>query len=271
MSAVVSTRPLAMLGDVHFSYPRPRGEPRPVLRGVDLALPAGDLVALLGANGSGKTTLLRLLSGALVPDAGEVRFDGRPLGEWRRDALARRVAVLPQQLDLPDGFRAAELVAMGRAPHARRLFASTVEDDRAVERALVDADALDLAVRYPHELSGGERQRVLVAMALAQEPDLLLLDEPTLHLDLAHQVALLASIRRLRVQRGLTVVAVLHDLNLAAAFAPRAVVLHDGRVAADGFPDDVLTPALVERVFGVRMELARTANGGAHLVLSSDR
>jgi iron complex transport system ATP-binding protein len=271
MSAAVGARPLAMLSDVHFSYPRHRGEPRAVLRGVDFALSAGDLVALLGANGSGKTTLLRLLSGALVPDAGEVRFDGRPLGEWRRDALARRVAVLPQQLDLPDGFRAAELVAMGRAPHARRLFASTVEDERAVERALVDADALDLAARYPHELSGGERQRVLVAMALAQEPDLLLLDEPTLHLDLAHQVALLSSIRRLQAQRRLTVVAVLHDLNLAAAFAPRVVVLHDGRVAADGNVADTLTPVLIERVFGVRMELARTADGGAHLVLSSDR
>jgi iron complex transport system ATP-binding protein len=271
MSTAVRTRPLAALSDVHFGYPRPGREPRAVLRGVDLTLRTGDLVALLGANGSGKTTLLRLLSGALMPDAGEVRFDGRPVSDWRRDALARRVAVLPQQLDLPDGFRAAELVAMGRAPHARRLFATTVDDERAVERALVDADALDLAGRFPHELSGGERQRVLVAMALAQEPELLLLDEPTLHLDLAHQVALLSSIRRLQAQRGLTVVAVLHDLNLAAAFAPRVVVLHDGRVAADGSITDTLTPVLIERAFGVRMQLARTPDGGAHLVLTPER
>jgi iron complex transport system ATP-binding protein len=271
MSVEVGRRMLGALSDVHFSYPRHGGDSRPVLRGVDLDLAAGDLVALLGANGSGKTTLLRLLSGALAPDAGEVRFDGRSVGEWPRDALARRVAVLPQQLDLPDGFRAEELVAMGRAPHARSLFGTTVEDERAVERALVDAGALDLAGRYPHELSGGERQRVLVAMALAQEPELLLLDEPTLHLDLAHQVALLSSIRRLQAQRGLTVVAVLHDLNLAAAFAPRVVVLHDGRVAADGTVADTLTPVLIERVFGVRMELARTADGGASLVLSLDR
>jgi iron complex transport system ATP-binding protein len=255
MSVAVRTRPLAALSDVHFSYPRRGGRPRAV----------GDLVAMLGANGSGKTTLLRLLSGALAPDAGEARFDGRPVGEWRRDALARRVAVLPQQLDLPEGFRVAELVEMGRTPHARRLFGSTPEDERAVERALVDADALDLAGRYPHELSGGERQRVLVAMALAQEPELLLLDEPTLHLDLAHQVALLSSIRRLQAQRGLTVVAVLHDLNLAAAFAPRVVVLHDGRVAADGSVAETLTPVLIERVFGVSVASARTVDGRSYL------
>ncbi len=225
---------------------------------------------MLGANGSGKTTLLRLLSGALRPDAGEARFEGREIGDWPHTALARRVAVLPQQLDLPDGFRVAELVEMGRTPHARRFFGSTDEDERAVERALADADALDLADRFPHELSGGERQRVLVAMALAQEPDLLLLDEPTLHLDLAHQVALLGAIRRLRTQRGLTVVAVLHDLNLAAAFAPRVVVLADGVVVADGDPREVLTPELIRRAFGVEMQQARTADGRAHLALSLD-
>jgi iron complex transport system ATP-binding protein len=268
MSVATETRPLVGLSGVRFAYPRRGGEPFPVMRGLDLALPAGDLVALLGANGSGKTTLLRLLSGALAPDAGSIAFDGLPIAEWRRHALARRVAVLPQQLDLPDGFRAAELVEMGRAPHARRLFGSTPEDERAVARALADADALDLAGRYPHELSGGERQRVLVAMALAQEPELLLLDEPTLHLDLAHQVSLLGAIRRLRAQRGLTVVAVLHDLNLAAAFAPRVVVLADGVVAADGPPKEVLTPALVERVFGVRVEEAVTPDGRQHLALT---
>jgi iron complex transport system ATP-binding protein len=156
---------------------------------------------------------------------------------------------------------------MGRAPHARRLFASTEADERAVARALADADALDLADRFADELSGGERQRVLVAMALAQEPELLLMDEPTLHLDLAHQVALLSAIRRLRAQRGLTVVAVLHDLNLAAAFAPRIVVLDQGTVAADGAPQDVLTLELVHRVFGVSVDEARTGEGGRYLAL----
>jgi len=151
--------------------------------------------------------------------------------------------------------------------HARRLFASTEADARAVSRALADAGALELADRYAEELSGGERQRLLVAMALAQEPDLLLLDEPTLHLDLAHQVALLAAIRHLRDQRGLTVLAVLHDLNLAAAFAPRVAVLDEGRIVADGPPVEVLTPDLVQRVFGVAVDEARTADGRRHLAL----
>jgi iron complex transport system ATP-binding protein len=267
MTAAVRTEPLAALEGVAFAYPVPDGRRREVLRSVDLTLARGDLVALVGTNGSGKTTLLRLLTGVLKPDAGGVRFDGRPLSDWRRLDVARRVAVLPQQLDLPVGFRVAELVEMGRAPHARRLFASTEADARAVATALADAGALDLADRLAEELSGGERQRLLVAMALAQEPDLLLLDEPTLHLDLAHQVALLAAIRRLRDQRGLTVLAVLHDLNLAAAFAPRVAVLDEGRVVADGSPEEVLSTDLVRRVFGVRVDEARTADGRRHLAL----
>ncbi len=267
MTAAVGTDALAALAGVAFGYPLPDGGRRDVLRSVDLTLARGDLVALVGTNGSGKTTLLRLLTGVMQADAGDVRFDGRPIADWRRPDLARRVAVLPQQLDLPVGFRVAELVEMGRAPHARRLFASTDADARAVSRAIADAGALDLADRYAEELSGGERQRLLVAMALAQEPDLLLLDEPTLHLDLAHQVALLAAIRQLRHQRGLTVLAVLHDLNLAAAFAPRVAVLDEGRIVADGPPADVLTPDLVRRVFGVEVDEARTADGRRHLAL----
>ena len=267
MTATVGTDQLAALSEVAFGYPLPDGRRRDVLRSVDLALARGDLVALVGTNGSGKTTLLRLLTGILQPDAGAVRFDDRPVADWPRTELARRVAVLPQQLDLPVGFRVAELVEMGRAPHARRLFASTEADARAVSRALVDADALELADRYAEELSGGERQRLLVAMALAQEPDLLLLDEPTLHLDLAHQVTLLAAIRQLRDQRGLTVLAVLHDLNLAAAFAPRVAVLDEGRIVADGPPGDVLTAELVQRVFGVAVDEARTPDGRRHLAL----
>jgi iron complex transport system ATP-binding protein len=156
---------------------------------------------------------------------------------------------------------------MGRAPHARRLFGSTVEDEQAVERALQDADALDLAERFPHELSGGERQRVLVAMALAQEPELLLLDEPTLHLDLAHQLNLLETITRLRRERGIAVIAVLHDLTLAGA-APRVAVLDMGQVVADGAPDDVLNEELVRRVFGVAVEALRDRTGRGRLVPS---
>jgi iron complex transport system ATP-binding protein len=267
VSTAIGADPLTVVDGVSFGYPLPHDRRREVLRNLRLRLTPGELVALVGTNGSGKTTLLRLLAGVLSPDAGEIRFDGRSLGEWRRVELAQRVTVLPQQLELPVGFRVAELVEMGRAPHARRLFGATLEDERAVARALADADALELADRFADELSGGERQRVLVAMALAQEPELLLMDEPTLHLDLAHQVAVLSTIRRLRVQRGMTVLAVLHDLNLAAAFAPRVVVLDAGAVAADGPPHEVLTPALVERIFGVTVHEARDADGLRHLAV----
>jgi iron complex transport system ATP-binding protein len=266
----VATGALATLEHVSYGYPLSGGRRRDVLRGLSLAIGAGELVALVGPNGSGKTTLLRVMTGQLEPQAGAATFGGRPLGSWRRHELARRVAVLPQQLELPPGFSVAELVEMGRAPHARRLFASTAEDERAVARALAEAEATDLADRHADELSGGERQRVLVAMALAQEPALLLLDEPTLHLDLAHQASLLSAIRRLREQRDLAVLAVLHDLNLAAAFAPRVAVLHRGTVEADGAPDEVLTTHLVQRVFGVAVEEARTADRRRHLALRLD-
>ena len=260
MTAVVE------ISGLRASYETDAPDRREVLRGVALAVEPGELLALVGPNGSGKTTLLRAIAGTLRRDAGRVALFGRDLDEWSRVALARRVAVLPQSLILPDGFRVAELVEMGRAPHATRWFGSSVDDADAVERALADADALDLAERHADELSGGERQRVLVAMALAQEPELLLLDEPTLHLDIAHQASLLATVARLRARRGLTVIAVLHDLNLAAAHAARVAVLGSGRVVADGAPASVLRPELVREVFGVAVDEARTDDGRRFLV-----
>jgi iron complex transport system ATP-binding protein len=257
--------PVAAASGLAFGYPLPGGRRREVLRGVDLSMNAGELVALIGTNGSGKTTLLRLFAGTLRPDAGFLALFGRAADGWSRMELARRVAVLPQSLEPPVGFRVGELVTMGRLPHSRSLFGTTREDEEAVERALRDADARDLASRYAEELSGGERQRVLVAMALAQEPQLLLLDEPTLHLDLAHQLTLLQTIDRLRVERGIAVVAVLHDLTLAAA-APRVGVLDSGRVVADGSPDEVLSEELVRRVFGVEVEALRDSSGHRRLV-----
>ncbi len=254
------------ISGLHVSYGTDAPSRRAVLRGLDLVVGQGELVALLGPNGSGKTTLLRAIAGTVPRDAGRVALFGMDLDAWSRVALARRVAVLPQSLVLPDGFRVAEIVEMGRAPHATRWFGSSAEDADAVERALADADALDLAERHADELSGGERQRVLVAMALAQQPELLLLDEPTLHLDIAHQASLLATVARLRARRGLTVIAVLHDLNLASAHAPRVAVLGAGRVVADGEPASVLRPGLVRDIFGVVVDEARTADGRRFLV-----
>jgi iron complex transport system ATP-binding protein len=253
---------VARLDGVAAGYRTTRGERR-VLDGADLELRAGELVALLGANGSGKTTLVRVLAGTLVPTAGTVELFGRPLADWARGDLARSVTVLPQTLELPGGFRVAEIVAMGRIPHARSWFATSSDDAAAVSRALADADLLELADRPVGELSGGERQRVLVAMALAQEPRLLLLDEPTLHLDVAHQLALVELLDRLRRARGVAVLAVLHDMNLAAAFADRVVLVHRGRILPAGRDGSRIDPGLARAAFGVPVEEARTADGGS--------
>jgi iron complex transport system ATP-binding protein len=237
---------------------------RSVLRGVDLEVERNEAVCLLGANGSGKTTLLRVLAGTLAPTTGTVDVLGRPIADWPRRELARRVAVLPQGMELPQGLRVADVVALGRIPHARRLFASDEIDERAVAAALRDVDGEDLAGRDAGELSGGERQRVLAAMALAQEPELLLLDEPTLHLDLGHQAALVRLVSTLRRTRGLTVVAVLHDLNLASGLGDRAVVMHEGHLEAAGVGS--VDPHAVERALGVGVEEAFTAAGRRVLV-----
>ena len=266
---VAPAAPLLSLSRVTFAYGRAGDRSaRSVLADLDLRIAEGEFVALVGTNGSGKTTLLRLLSGTLTPSRGEVALSGTPVSRLSRGEAARSIALLPQSLELPTGFRVHELVHMGRAPHADRLFGASERDRVVVERALREAGVRELADRYPAELSGGERQRVLVAMALAQEPRLLLLDEPTLHLDLAHQVALLEAVLRVQRSRGATVVAVFHDLNLAAAFAPRVAVLDQGRIVADGTPDEVLTTELVERVFSVSVEEARSSGGHRYLALS---
>jgi ABC-type cobalamin/Fe3+-siderophores transport system ATPase subunit len=234
---------------------------RAVLRDVDLVLRAGEQVALLGANGSGKSTLLRVLAGGLRPAAGEVEVFGRPIGAWDRTELARRMTVLPQGHELPHGFRVSEVVALGRIPHARSWFADSAEDQAAVGRALVDADVVDLAGRAVDELSGGERQRVLVALALAQEPQLLLLDEPTAHLDVAHQLALMQLLEHLRHSRALTVLVVLHDLNLASRFADRSLVLHDGRLVDAGTRRGRFDLQRLRDAFGVPIAEAVTPDG----------
>ena len=252
--------PLIRLRGVEAGY-RSASGPRPVLRGVDLDVGPGELVGLMGANGSGKTTLLRVMAGTIAPSAGMVELRGRSLAAWTRAEIARSVAVLPQSTALPEGFRVAEIVTMGRTPHARSLFGWGPGDRDAVADALRDADAEELADRPVGELSGGERQRVLVALALAQEPALLLLDEPTTHLDVAHAAALLGGLARLQRVRDLTVVVVLHDLVLASGWLPRLVVLEGGRVAADGPPADALTPEVVRRAFGVAADVAVTEAG----------
>jgi iron complex transport system ATP-binding protein len=205
----------------------------------------------VGPNGAGKTTLLRAATGLLRPTGGRVELDGEPVGSIPRDRLAKTIAVVPGQGALPFSMRVEEVVALGRIPHEDRFTGPTDADREAVARAMTRAGIEHLRGRDARELSLGERQLVLIATALAQEGRLLILDEPTVHLDLRHQVEVLQLLGGLSRRDGITVVAVLHDLALAAAIFPRLILLHEGRIVADGPPAEVLAPGLVQGVYGV--------------------
>jgi len=226
---------------------------RIVLRGCDVELSAGALVAIVGPNGAGKSTLLRVLAGLVAPRGGTVALDGRDLSTFDRRALARRVAVVPQIFDTVFPLTVREVVALGRTARLGLFGRVSGDDTAAVDRAIADLDLGSLAERRIDTLSGGERQRAVLAMALAQDADVLLLDEPTSHLDPAHQLATLGLVRRLIAQRGLAACAVLHDLNLAAVMAQRIAVLVAGRIVREGTPAEVLRGDLVSSVFGDRL------------------
>lgn len=252
MRALETATPLLALDDLAFSY---EGRERPAVDGVSFSVAPGGLLGLLGPNGSGKSTLLKLVSGLLKPSRGAVRLGGAALARQSRRELARQVAVVPQQFSLPFAFRVREVVALGRTPYVRAWRGESAADRRAVARALDLTDTAALAERPFDELSGGERQRVVLALALAQEPTLLLLDEATAHLDVQHQLDALRLVQRLNVETGLTVVAAMHDLNLAALFCQRLVLLSQGRLVADGLPAAVLRPDLLAAVFGVQAQV----------------
>jgi iron complex transport system ATP-binding protein len=224
----------------------------PVIADLSLALPAGAVTALIGANGCGKSTLLRGLSRLLRPGTGRVLLDGRDLQHFSPRELARSLGLLPQSPTTPGGITVGELVALGRAPHQGWFTRSSAQDRRAIEAALEATGTTHLRERLVDELSGGQRQRVWIAMALAQGTGVLLLDEPTSFLDLAHSLEVLEVIRRLNRSKGVTVVMVLHDLNLAARYAQHLVLMADGAVTAAGDARSVLTEPHLESAFGLR-------------------
>jgi iron complex transport system ATP-binding protein len=228
---------------------------REVLRGVDLVAREGELVAVVGPNGAGKSTLLRVLAGLIAPTAGRVTIGGADVTAMDRRAIARHVAVVPQVFETLFPFTVREIVALGRTARLGALGLLGQDDARAVMRALEELSSTELADRRIDRISGGERQRAVLAMALAQETEVLLLDEPTAHLDPAHQRATLEHVARLARERQLAVVAVLHDLNLASALATRIVVMADGQVVRDGESREVLTAALVREVFGAGLDV----------------
>src|SRR5258707_5313439 len=221
------------------------------------------MVGLLGPNGSGKTSLLRLVSGVLRPQQGKIILDGRELRDWGRRGIAQLIAVVPQELHDPFAFTVGQLVNLGRTPFVSLFGSGSRQDTLIVQDAMHAADITPLAGRIFNELSGGERQRVMVAMALAQEPKLLLLDEPTAHLDIKYQIDILELVQRLNRERGVTVIAAMHDLNLAARYFPRLLLFQRG-VVADAGPAEVLEPHLLKRVYGIDVQVG-ILRGAQHL------
>jgi iron complex transport system ATP-binding protein len=235
---------------------------RDVVNGLGLDIGAGEYVGLVGPNGAGKTTVLRLMAKLLAPSAGAMWLQGRPLAALAPRQVARVVALVPQAPSLAFGFTVLETVLMGRYAHLGRFEGAGAEDLRIVEEAMALTDTDHLRARSILDLSGGERQRVVLARALAQQPRLLLLDEPTANVDLRHQVELLARIGRLVANGKITAVAALHDLELASRVCHRLVLMSEGAVVADGTPADVVTAARLREVFGVDADITPNAKTG---------
>ena len=228
---------------------------RQILTDIDLAVGQGEVAALVGHNGSGKSTLIKLLARQLKPSAGSLAFEGRPVDAFAAREFARKVAYLPQDLSTAAGMTVRELVACGRYPWHGALGRFTDQDTGKVEQAIEKTHLGSHAGRMVETLSGGERQRAWIAMLLAQDARCLLLDEPISALDITHQVEVLALVQRLSRERGLGVVVVLHDVNMAARFCDEILALHGGRLIARGTPDEIMTPSRLEGIYGIAMDV----------------
>ncbi|RLU92026.1 ABC transporter [Streptomyces griseocarneus] len=244
---------------------------RVIAENLSVAIPDHSFTVIVGPNGCGKSTLLRALSRMLKPAAGSVLLDGAAIDSYPAKRVARTLGLLPQSSVAPDGITVADLVARGRYPHQGLLRQWSREDERIVQESMAATGVDALADRHVDELSGGQRQRVWIAMALAQQTPLLLLDEPTTYLDIQHQLDVLDLCAELHEEQGRTLVAVLHDLNHAARYATHLIVLRGGEVVAQGDPREVVTAELVERVFGIRCQVIDDPETGTPLVVPAAR
>ncbi|WP_067822665.1 ABC transporter ATP-binding protein [Actinomadura kijaniata] len=251
--------------DLTLAYDR-----RTIATGLDVAVPDGSFTVIVGPNACGKSTTLRALARVLRPAAGAVLLDGERIGSWPAKKLARTLGLLPQSSIAPEGITVADLVARGRYPHQGLLRQWSREDERVVGESMAATGVAELADRYVDELSGGQRQRVWIAMALAQQTPILLLDEPTTYLDIAHQIEILDLCADLHEQ-GRTVVAVLHDLNHAARYATHLIAMRDGDIVAEGPPGEVVTAELVEKVFHLPCQVIPDPETGTPLIVPAAR
>lgn len=249
------------LSGVSFGY-----DSKQVVNDISLALDGGRCYGILGPNGSGKTTLLDLLSGVLKPQAGKILFKGSPLQAWSRKKLARIMALVPQDFMVRFGFTVKDVVEMGLYPHLHRFAAPGEDECRRVDQVLTETGIASMADRPITQLSGGEKQRAAVARALVQQPEVLLLDEATSNLDIHHSLDILQLIRNRFKQQGMQVVAVLHDLNLAAFFCDELIFLKHGQVVCKGKTADVLTPEVIESVYGVQAHVDFNSFSGCRQV-----
>lgn len=239
----------------------------PVIDGLSRTIERGHVTALVGPNGSGKSTLIKTMARLMQPAGGQVILDGRAIHTMPTAEVARRMAILPQGPTAPHGLTVLELVEQGRFPHVGALRMLKRQDHESIRQALALTHMTEFAHRPLDGLSGGERQRAWIALTLAQDTPILLLDEPTTFLDIGHQLEVLDLVGRLNRERGMTIVLVLHDLNQAARYADRMIVLNRGRVVADGAPHAVLTPDLLEQVFNVRVNIVTDPAGGTPVCL----
>jgi iron complex transport system ATP-binding protein len=239
----------------------------PVVHDLTVEIPDGQVTTIVGPNGCGKSTLLRTLARLLPPSSGQVVLDGAPITSMGTRDIATRLSLLPQSPIAPEGLLVRDLVGRGRHPHQRWFAQWSRQDEEVVEAALAMTDTSDLRDRPLDQLSGGQRQRAWIAMTLAQDTDLMLLDEPTTYLDLAHQVEVLELVCRLNRERARTVAMVLHDLNLAARYSDLVVVMHEGRIVTQGSPTEVFTTEMLSDVFGLEAEILPDPRTGLPIVV----
>ena len=237
---------------------------REVLRGVNLDVEEGELLGIIGPNGSGKTTLIRAITGVIRPEDGRITSRGKDLSSWDRKTIARHIAVVPQSVSIDFEFTIEEIVLMGRTPHLNGR--ENPEDYEIVRNSMRETETMHLKDRLITELSGGEIQRVIIARALAQEPEILLLDEPTSHLDIRGQVEVLHLIKKL-VKNGITALAVIHDLNLAAAYCDRIALLYNGQIMAHGRPESVLTRENIQEAFKITVTVEKNKSNSTPIIL----